>query len=49
MVNKSAEDGLILPCEGSSEYWIEKLYNSLGGYLEKAGYEKEWNEEIDKA
>lgn len=49
MVNRSAEGGLRLPCEGSSQYWTEKLYNSIGGYLEQAGYEKEWNEELDKA
>lgn len=49
MVNKSAEGGLELPCEGSAQYWTEKLYNSIGGYLERAGYEAQWNEEIDKA
>lgn len=49
MVNKSAEGNIVLPCEGSSEYWTEKLYNSLGGYLEKSGYEKEWNIEVDNA
>ena len=49
MVNKSAEGNIKLPCEGSSEYWLEKLYNSLGGYLERAGYEKEWDTEVDNA
>lgn len=49
MVSRSAEGGLKLPCEGSSQCWTEKLYNSLGGYLERAGYEDEWNEEVDKA
>lgn len=49
MVNKSAEGGVELPCEGSAQYWTEKLYNSIGGYLERAGYEVQWNEEIDKA
>ena len=49
MVNRSAEGGLVLPCEGSSQYWAEKLYNSFGGYLERAGYEEQWNEEMDKA
>ncbi len=48
MVNKSAE-GVELPCEGGSEFWTERLYNSIGGYLERAGYEDQWNEEIDKA
>ena len=36
-----------LPFEGSSVYWCEKLANSLGGYLERAGYEKEWDAEVD--
>lgn len=49
MIDKSAEQSVSLPCEGSSQYWTEKLYNSIGGYLEKAGYEAQWNEEIDKA
>ena len=38
-----------LPFEGSSEYWCEKLDNSLGGYLERAGYKNEWNAETDNA
>lgn len=38
-----------LPCEGSAQYWTEKLYNTLGGYLERAGFGHEWDTEIDKA
>lgn len=49
MVNKSAEGDVGLPCKGSSQYWTEKLYNSIGAYLENSGYEKEWDTEIDKA
>jgi len=49
MINKSADGNVKLPCEGSSQYWTEKLYNSLGGYLEKSGYDKEWNTEVDNA
>ena len=49
MVNRSAEGGVELPCEGSSQYWTEKLYNTFGGYLERVGYEEQWNEEVDKA
>jgi hypothetical protein len=49
MIEKSAEGNVQLPCKGSSEYWTEKLYNSVGGYLEKAGYGAEWDEEVDKA
>lgn len=48
MIDKSAE-GISIPCEGSAQYWTEKLYNSIGGYLERAGYEDQWNDEIDKA
>lgn len=49
MIEKSTDNNVQLQCDGSSEYWTEKLYNSIGGYLEKAGYAAEWNEEIDKA
>lgn len=49
MIEKSAEGNVQLPVEGSSEYWTEKLYNTIGGYLKRAGYSAEWNEEIDKA
>lgn len=48
MVNKSGQ-GVDFPCEGTSEYWTEKLYNTLGGYLERAGYEQQWNDKIDNA
>lgn len=49
MVDLSSKGNVQLPCEGSSEYWTEKLYNSIGGYLEKAGYSTEWDNEIDNA
>ena len=49
MVNLSAEGDMELPFEGSTQYWTEKLYNSIGGYLETVGYEQEWNDELDKA
>lgn len=49
MVNLSADGNVTLPCEGGSQYWTEKLYNSIGGYLERAGYENIWNDEVDKA
>ena len=51
MVIKSADENhtdLKLPCSGSARFWTEKLYNSIGGYLEQAGYEEEWNRETDK-
>lgn len=48
MIEKSTQ-AVEIPCEGSAEYWTEKLYNTLGGYLENAGYGQQWEEEIDKA
>ena len=49
MVDTSAAKDIYLPCDGSLKFWTEKLYNSLGAYLESAGYENEWNDEIDRA
>ena len=52
MVDASAafkRDKKSLPFEGSSEYWCEKLINSFGGYLERAGYENEWDKAGDDA
>lgn len=49
MVECSAKETVQLPCEGSSEYWLEKIYNTFGGYLERSGYQDEWNAEIDNA
>ena len=41
MVALSAERSVELPFEGSTEYWTEKLYNSLGGYMIRAGFTEE--------
>lgn len=52
MITRSISDdgaGLAIPCEGSAEYWIEKLFNSFGEYLARAGFEVEWRTEIDNA
>ena len=49
MIEESAKGTAKLPCEGSSQFWTEKIYNSLGGYLERVGFENEWNTEIDNA
>jgi len=51
MVDASIEDekqNVELPWTESGEFWNEKLLNSLSGYLERAGYEKEWDEVLDK-
>ncbi len=37
------------PFESGGEFWLEKLHNSIGGYLEHAGYEDIWDDEVDKA
>lgn len=37
------------PFESGGEFWLEKLHNSIGGYLERAGYEDIWDDEVDKA
>jgi hypothetical protein len=49
MVDLSAQRVIKLPFDGSTEYWTEKLYNSLGGYMIRAGFAEEWDEEVDKA
>lgn len=42
-------DGLKIPCEGSSEYWIEKIYNTWEGYMLKNGFISEWDAASDEA
>lgn len=49
MVKLSATRTVKLPFEGSTEFWTDRLYSSFGGYLDRAGYDDEWNSEIDKA
>lgn len=51
MVDLSIEDeksGIELPWEEGAEFWNEKIMNSISGYLERAGYEKEWDEVSDR-
>ena len=51
MVYLSIEDeqsGNELPWEEGAEFWNEKIMNSISGYLERAGYEKEWDEVADR-
>lgn len=49
MVDITAQQNIDVPFDESAKYWVEKLYNTFGGYLEKAGYEAIWDEEVDKA
>ena len=37
-----------LPWSEGAEFWNEKLMNSISGYLERAGYEREWDEVLDR-
>lgn len=51
MVDLSIEDekkNVELPWKENAEFWNEKLMNSFSGYLEKIGYENEWDEVFDK-
>ena len=51
MVDLSIDDEKLnvdLPWMEGAEFWNEKIMNSFSGYLERAGYEKEWDEIVDK-
>jgi len=51
MVDLSIEDeqsGVEIPWEEGAEFWNEKVMNSISGYLERSGYEKEWDEVSDR-
>lgn len=37
-----------LPWREGAEFWNEKIMNSLSAYLERAGYEKEWDDVVDQ-
>lgn len=36
-----------LPWPEGSEFWCEKLINSIGGYIERSGFADEWDEVLD--
>jgi len=51
MVDASIEDEKLdidLPWSEGAEFWNEKIMNSVSGYLERSGYEKEWDEVLDR-
>ncbi len=51
MVDASIEDEkseVDLPWIEGAEFWNEKIMNSISGYLERAGYEKEWDKVVDQ-
>ena len=45
----SAQGGASPPSESATQFWIEKLHDSIGDYLKRAGYAAEWNEEENNA
>ena len=50
MVDRSIEDRdnkVHLPWPEGGEFWSEKLLYSFSGYLERAGFEDEWEEISD--
>ena len=52
IVDSSIEDekmNVELPWVEGGEFWSEKIMNSLSGYLERSGYEKEWDSVVDKS
>jgi len=51
MVDSSIEDeesGAELPWPEGAEFWNEKIMNTLSGYLERAGYEDEWDSVVNE-
>ena len=51
MVDSSIEDeetGVELVWPEGAEFWNEKIMNSLSGYLDRAGYENEWDSVVDE-
>lgn len=51
MVDSSIEDEeaeIELPWPEGAEFWNEKIMNSLSGYLDRAGYENEWDSVVDQ-
>jgi len=51
MVDSSIEDedaGIELPWPEGAEFWNEKIMNTLSGYLERTGYESEWDSLVDE-
>ena len=41
------ESGVKLHWDDGAEFWNEKLLQSISGYLERAGYESEWDKITD--
>lgn len=43
------KDRIPIPCEGSSEYWIEKIYNSWEGYMLRRGFISQWDDASERS
>lgn len=51
MVDSSIEDEdreIELPWSEGAEFWNEKIMNSLSAYLDRNGYESEWDSVVDQ-
>ena len=52
MLDSSAEDfknGIAIDGEVGVQFWMERLLNIIGGYLENSGYGDIWDEVCDNA
>jgi hypothetical protein len=45
---RDEKDGVELPWDDGAEFWSEKLLQTFSGYLERTGFETEWDEISDK-
>lgn len=43
-----AEQGVLVCGEAHSQYWMERLLNIIGGYLQKSGYGEQWQSVCDE-
>lgn len=46
---KDEENNKVVLGEKSLQFWMARLLNIIGGYLEKAGYGREWDSVCDDA
>ncbi len=52
MLDLSAQDeekNTVILGEKSLQFWMERLMNIIGGYLQKIGYRYEWEKVCDDA
>ena len=44
-----AEQGVVVCGERNTQYWMERLLNIIGGYLQGCGYGAQWQSVCDEA